>query len=301
MEKNLKEIVESNRHFKEQGEVASYIPALSKVDKNLLGVSLIDIEGNIYNYGDYNKKFTIQSISKIIGLMIAVLEKGEEYIFERVGYYGTDAPFNSYYNLEKGIKPLNPYMNAGAILITSLIEGEGFIPYEKIRDLIKYITNNEDISFNEEAYISERETGDRNRGIFYLLKNNGLINKEEISLDNYFKQCCIEITSFDLAKIGLFFANNCTRYDGDKKYFNKNISILINSTMMNSGMYDYSGKFSRTVGIPSKSGVGGGIVSAVPGNMGIGIFSPPLDTHGNSIVGYNILKELSKELNLSIF
>lgn len=301
MEKLLERIAEENRKFINRGNVASYIPALAKVDKNLLGISFIDIDGNIYNYGDCDKKFTIQSISKVLALMIVVLEKGEEYVFDRIGYYGTDELFNSYSKLESNKKPLNPYMNAGAILITSSIEGEGFEAYEKVKNLIKYITKNDEISYNEEAYISERETGDRNRGIFYLLKDNGLINKKEIALDNYFKQCCIEVDTLDLAKIGLFFANDCIRYDGDKKYYNKELSLIINSTMMNSGMYNYSGKFSRTIGIPSKSGVGGGILSTVPRKMGIGVFSPPLDENGNSIVGYNILKDLSKELNLSIF
>ncbi len=300
MEKILKRIVEENKKYIDEGEVANYIPALSKVDKNLLGISTIDIYGNIFNYGDIDKRFTMQSISKTIALMLAIMEKGEEFVFNRVGYYGTDDKFNSFYKLENN-KPLNPYMNAGAILITSLIDGDGFLPYEKILDLIKYITKNNDISYNEEAYISESETGDRNRAIFYILKNSGLIEKDELILENYFKQCCIELNTEEIAKIGLFFANNCIRFDGDNRYENSEMSKIINSTMINGGMYDYSGEYSRTVGIPSKSGVGGGILASVPKKMGIGVFSPPLDEHGNSIVGYNILKDLSKELDLSIF
>lgn len=299
MEDLLKKLIEDNRKYENKGSLADYIPALSKADPSLVGLSVID-SSRIYSVGDSKHRFTIQSISKILGLMIAVEEKGEDYVFERLGYYGTNRPFNSFMELEEG-PPLNPYMNGGAILVSSMIDGEGFVPYEKIRDLLGYITNREDIGYDEDAYISERETGDRNRGIFYILKNRGLIDKDEIALDNYFRQCCILVDTEDLAKIGYFFSNNCVRYDGDKRYESREMMKLINSTMISAGMYDYSGKYSRLVGLPSKSGVGGGIVASVPGKMGIGVFSPPLDDHGNSIVGYNILKDLSEELDLSIF
>ena len=297
----LERLVEKNKVYIDKGNVADYIPALSKMDKDLIGISIIDEERRIHSVGDCDRKFTIQSISKVIGLMVAILERGESYVFDRVGYYGTDDKFNSYYKLESNKKPLNPYMNAGAILVTSMIEGEEFIPYEKILDMLKYITKNDCLDYNREVYLSEKETGHRNRGIFYILKNNGLIDKEEISLDNYFRQCCIEVDTVDLAKIGYFFANDCIRYDGDRRYENKDMARIINSTMMNCGMYDYSGEYSRTVGIPSKSGVGGGIMGSVPRKIGIGVFSPPLDDYGNSIVGYNILKDLSERLDLSIF
>ncbi len=301
MEAKLKEILKTNKEYLEQGQLADYIPELKNVDANKLGLSLRTTDNRIYNIGDCKQKFTIQSISKIISLMIAVLENGEEEVFKKVGYYGTDDPFNSYYKLEtKGI-PLNPMMNAGAILITSLIEGDGEEPFNKILDMIRYITKNDEISYSREVYLSESKTGDRNRGIFNLLRANGLIDKEEEALENYFKQCSIEVSCEDLSKIGLFFANNCIRYDGDREYENKELSRLINSIMLNSGMYDKSGEFSRKVGLPSKSGVGGGIVSLVPGKLGIGVFSPRLDKAGNSLVGVKVLEDISKEFDLSIF
>lgn len=133
------------------------------------------------------------------------------------------------------------------------------------------------------------------------MKNNGLINGDENKLDNYFKQCSIELTVEDLAKIGVFFANQCVRFDGDSTYRNVELSKLIQSQMLIAGMYEFSGEYARTVGLPSKSGVGGGIVVCVPGKMGIGVFSPPLDTHGNSLAGYHMLLDFVKKYHLSLF
>ena len=256
MESVLQKILDRNSQYIEKGKVADYIPALGSMDKKLLGLSFMDSRGELYKVGDTSSKFTIQSISKVIGLMVAIQERGEGYVFDKIGYYGTDKPFNYYANLDHN-KPLNPYMNAGAILVTSLIDGEDFLPYEKIRDMIRYITKNESIDYNEEVYRSEKSTGDRNRGIFYILKNSDLIDKGDISLDNYFKQCSLEIDTDDLAKIGYFFSNNCIRFDQDRRYESRDLAKIINSTMMMAGMYDYSGEYGRQIGIPSKSGVGG--------------------------------------------
>jgi len=255
----------------------------------------------VINVGDINQKFTIQSISKIIALMIAVTEKGEKNVFSKMGYFGTDKPFNHYANLETTGKPLNPMMNAGAILTTSMIDGEGEIPFKKILEMVRYITKNNSIDYSKSVYNSEKETGHKNRGMFYLMKNNGLIEGDEEKLNNYFKQCSIEVTAEDLAKIGYFFAHQCTRFDGDATYKNPEISQLIQSQMLTAGMYEFSGKYSRTVGLPSKSGVGGGITVSVPNKIGIGVFSPALDEHGNSAAGYHMILDLVKQYNLSLF
>lgn len=300
-EKTLNDILERNKAFYKEGKVADYIPELGKMQSDKISFSVVDENGKVINVGDINQKFTIQSISKIIALMIAVTEKGEKNVFSKMGYFGTDKPFNHYANLETTGKPLNPMMNAGAILTTSMIDGEGEIPFKKILEMVRYITKNNSIDYSKSVYNSEKETGNKNRGMFYLMKNNGLIEGDEEKLNNYFKQCSIEVTAEDLAKIGYFFAHQCTRFDGDTTYKNSEISQLIQSQMLTAGMYEFSGKYSRTVGLPSKSGVGGGITVSVPNKIGIGVFSPALDEHGNSAAGYHMILDLVKQYNLSLF
>ena len=300
-EKTLSDILEKNKAFYNEGKVADYIPELGKMQADKIAFSVVNENGKVINVGDVNQKFTIQSISKIIALMIAVTEKGEKNVFSKMGYFGTDKPFNHYANLETTGKPLNPMMNAGAILTTSMIDGEGEIPFKKILEMVRFITKNNSIDYSKSVYNSEKETGNKNRGMFYLMKNNGLIEGDEEKLNNYFKQCSIEVTAEDLAKIGYFFAHQCTRFDGDTTYKNSEISQLIQSQMLTAGMYEFSGQYSRTVGLPSKSGVGGGITVSVPNKIGIGIFSPALDEHGNSAAGYHMILDLVKQYNLSLF
>ena len=300
-EKTLNDILERNKAFYKEGKVADYIPELGKMQADKIAFSVVNENGKVINVGDINQKFTIQSISKIIALMIAVTEKGEKNVFSKMGYFGTDKPFNHYANLETTGKPLNPMMNAGAILTTSMIDGEGEIPFKKILEMVRYITKNNSIDYSKSVYNSEKETGNKNRGMFYLMKNNGLIEGDEEKLNNYFKQCSIEVTAEDLAKIGYFFAHQCTRFDGDTTYKNSEISQLIQSQMLTAGMYEFSGEYSRTVGLPSKSGVGGGITISVPNKIGIGIFSPALDEHGNSAAGYHMILDLVKQYNLTLF
>lgn len=300
-EKTLSDILEKNKAFYKEGKVADYIPELGKMQADKIAFSVVNENGKVINVGDVNQKFTIQSISKIIALMIAVTEKREKNVFSKMGYFGTDKPFNHYANLETTGKPLNPMMNAGAILTTSMIDGEGEIPFKKILEMVRYITKNNSIDYSKSVYNSEKETGHKNRGMFYLMKNNGLIEGDEEKLNNYFKQCSIEVTAEDLAKIGYFFAHQCTRFDGDTTYKNAEVSQLIQSQMLTAGMYEFSGEYSRTVGLPSKSGVGGGITVSVPNKIGIGVFSPALDKHGNSAAGYLMILDLVKQYNLSLF
>jgi len=298
----LNSILEKNSQRFKLGKVADYIPELGKANAQSIALSVVNNDGTLVSAGDIHQKFTIQSISKIIALTIAVQENGEKAVFEKMGYFGTDKPFNHFGNLETMGKPLNPMMNAGAILTTALIKGNAEEPFAKILKMIRFITNNEQIDYSHAVYNSERETGHRNRGMFYIMRNNGLIDGEgEEKLNNYFKQCSIEITVEDLAKIGYFFANHCVRYDGNKQFQDPNLSQLIQSQMLIAGMYEFSGEYARTVGLPSKSGVGGGITVSVPRNMGIGAFSPALDQHGNSLAGYHMILDLVNAKHLSLF
>jgi len=298
----LNKILAKNKLAFKEGKVADYIPELSKANAASIALSVVNSDGTIVSVGDIQQRFTIQSISKIVALMVAVLENGEQNVFDKMGYFGTDKPFNHFANLETIGKPLNPMMNAGAILTTSLIKGTGEEPFIKILNMIRFITNNENINYSKSVFNSERETGHRNRGMFYLMRNNGLIDGDgEDKLNNYFKQCSIEITAEDLAKIGFFFANHCIRYDGNKQYNNPSLSQLVQSQMLIAGMYEFSGEYARTVGLPSKSGVGGGIAVSVPNKMGIGAYSPALDQHGNSVAAYRMILDLVNEKSLSLF
>lgn len=297
MEKLLRELLDKNRVLIDRGSLADYIPELSKQKKDYFGVCILDRDGRIYREGDWDKPFTIQSIGKTVALALAVIDRGETYVFDRVGYYGTHSPFNSFEALERLGRPLNPMMNAGAIAVTSMIRGDSFKRY---LDFLRYITKNDSLDYDREVYRSESSTGHRNRGIFYLMKNNGLIDGDIDRLEDYFKQCSVLVNSEDLAKIGYFFANNLVRFDGDRSYENRELGILVKSIMLNCGMYDSSGEFMREVGIPSKSGVGGGIMSAAKG-MGIGVFGPALDSSGNSIAGVELLGDIAKKMDLSIF
>lgn len=298
MEKLLEEIIESNKYLLSKGKLADYIPALSKVDPNKIGVTIANVNGNIHSAGDYNHKFTIQSISKVLSLILAIQDNGEEEVFKRVDYEGTEEPFNTLFKLDlpHTIRPANPMINAGAIVTSSLIKGGNEEKFQRIIEFYRKITENDSIYYNREVYKSEKTTGDKNRALAYLMKSRDFIYGDvEAILDLYFKQCSIEVSSLDLAKIGLYIASR-----GQDIASNK-IKRVITSIMATSGMYNFSGEYATEVGIPSKSGVGGGIMGTVTGKMGIGVYSPMLDEYGNSIVGYGIMKELSKKMNLSIY
>lgn len=300
----LNRLVKKNIPETKLGTVASYIPELDKARKDALGIYIIDNEGNEYFSGDYETKFTIQSISKIVALMLAILDNGEEYVFSKVGMEPTGDPFNSITKLEtsRERKPYNPLINAGAIAVSSMIKGKDARDrFERLLDFFKKISEDETLDVNYKIYCGESETGNRNRAMGYFLKGEGIIEGNvEDALDIYFKQCSIEVTAKTLAKIGLFLANNGKLSTGEIVITPK-IATIVKTLMVTCGMYDSSGEFAVRAGIPSKSGVGGGILSVVPGKMGIGVYGPSLDKKGNSIAGISLLEDLSTEQNLTIF
>ena len=304
MKKLIDEIIEANKHFINQGKVASYIPALSEVNPDYIGVSIMDLDGNVYKSGDYNVPFTIQSISKVMALMLAIMDNGEDEVFKKVGCKPTDDPFNTLYKLDLPHieKPANPMINSGAILTTSLIKGESGEKFNRLLELIRSITGNPNISYNEEVYLSEKATGSKNKAIAYLMNARGFLNGDiEDVLDCYFKQCSIEVDCLDIAKIGLFLANRGIMPGTEDRICDAKTTSTITAIMATCGMYDFSGEYARKVGIPSKSGVAGGVLGTIPGKLGIGVYSPALDEFGNSIVGYNIMEDLSNKLNLSLY
>lgn len=301
----LQSIVDNNLKYTEQGKVASYIPELSKANPSDLGIYVVNLDGKEFGAGDFDKKFSIQSISKVISLMLAILQNGTRNVFSKVGMEPTGDSFNSIVSLEvkNPHKPFNPMINAGAIATTALITGSSSEEkLEKLLDFTRKITGNPDITYNNEVYLSEKATGNRNRSLAYFMKSNGLIegDVEEI-LDLYFRQCSIEGTCRDIARIGSMLANDGILPWTGERVISREVSRIVKTIMVTCGMYDASGEFAVHIGIPSKSGVGGGIMASVPRRMGIGVFGPALDAKGNSIAGIQVLQELSKELDLSIF
>lgn len=300
----IESLVEKNRIYYKQGKVANYIPELSKMKADQLGVYIVGKNGLEIGIGDYNTIFSIQSISKILTFILAILDRGEEKVFSKIGSEPSGDAFNSIIKLEvsKLKKPYNPMINAGAIGISSMIYGETSTErVEKVLKLARLLANNQDINIMDEIYKSEKETGFRNRGIAYFLKNEGIIEGDvEVALDTYFKQCSIGITTRDLANIAFCLANRGRNIKGDVILPEKVCRYAV-SLMTTCGLYDGSGNFALKCGIPTKSGVGGGLLSSIPGSLGIGVFSPPLDENGNSLVGIKFLTELSDSLKLSIF
>ena len=303
--KLLETLVEKNKKYGNDGQLASYIPALLEANPNDLGVAIVDIEGRKYYAGQCEKNFTIQSISKVVSLILALGDNGRTNVFKRVDVEPTGDGFNSIVNLETKDKkrPYNPMINAGAIATTSLIYGEdGEDKLERIIKFMRKATNNPNISINEEVYVSERRTGDRNRALAYFMKSNGMLqgDVEEI-LELYFRQCSIEANAIDLAMFGSVLANDgVTPWNGER-LMSRETCRIVKTIMVTCGMYDASGEFAVHIGIPAKSGVGGGILATVPRRMGIGVYGPALDKKGNSLAGIHVLKDLSEELDLSIF
>ncbi|WP_346928861.1 glutaminase A [Clostridium sp.] len=304
MKRILDSIIDDCRKWTSKGEVASYIPELAKANPEALGIWVTNLGGEEYFAGDWETKFTIQSMSKVITLTLAILDNGIEYVFTKVGMEPTESGFNSITNLEihEQKQPLNPMINAGAIATVSLINGE--TAEDKINRILTFtrkITGNDDIGVNYNVYESEKKTGNRNRALAYYMKGNGIIegDVEEI-LDVYFKACSMEITCKDIARIGAMLANDGVLLNNER-VISREACRIVKTIMVTCGMYDASGKFAVHIGIPAKSGVGGGIMAAVPRRMGIGVVGPALDAKGNSIGGIKILEKLSHELDLSIF
>ena len=304
MQELLDKLVKKNVVLTKDGRVADYIPELDKAKKDALGVCILDNEGNRYTAGDWEIKFTVQSISKLVTLMLAILDNGEEFVFSKVGMEPSGDPFNSIRKLETSSKkkPYNPMINAGAIAVAAMIKGkDAREKFQRVLDFFKKITEDETLDVNYKIYCGESETGNKNRAMGYFLKNDGIIEGNvEDALEVYFKQCSVEVTAYTLAKLGLFLANNGCTSTGEQ-ILTPRISTIIKTLMITCGTYDMSGEVAVRVGIPCKSGVGGGIVAVSPGKLGIGVYGPSLDAKGNSIGGIHLLEDLSRELKLSIF
>ena len=305
MDELLEELLEECRPYTKMGHVATYIPELAKRNPDKLGIYILNSNGQHSQAGDYKKKFTIQSIIKPILLLQALMDNGEEYVRSRVGVEATGKPFDAINFTDETLfsKHINPMVNMGAIAMCGLIKGDTCEEkFQRLMALTRRLANNPDIEVDEDVYRSEKATGNKNRALAFLLKSYGLLegNVEEV-LDCYFRACSIKVDCRDLANIALVLANRGKDRATEERLFPRRYATYVNAILTTCGMYDGSGEFALNVGVPAKSGVGGGIMAVVPTDMGIGIFSPALDSKGNSVAGIQMLERLSKRLYLSIF
>jgi glutaminase len=296
---NYLESLHQNHAGLDEGDVASYIPELLKADPKWFGIALITVDGHVYQVGDSRQSFTIQSISKAITYGIALEDNGVEAILRKVDVEPSGEAFNSI-SLEPGTgRPRNPMINAGAIATVSLINGD--TPGEKLSRMLKCYERflGHPVTIDEEVYRSEKSTGHRNRAIAYLLRNSNIIEKDtDDVLDVYFKQCSILVTCRDLALIGATLANNGVNPITGVRALESCYVPKVLSVMSSCGMYDYSGAWVYEVGMPAKSGVGGGIMAVLPGQFGLAVFSPKLDERGNSARGIAVCNKISSDFGL---
>ena len=299
----LKEIQEEIQPLLKVGKVADYIPALKNVKKEQFAMSLHLFDGKTYNIGNVNDKFSIQSISKVFTLTKALEIYGKE-LYKNVGHEPSGNAFNSLVQLEheNGI-PRNPFINAGAIVITDLLmSAHKNNSFDKILNFIKEISDNDEIVYDKEVAASEEKHGYRNMALINMMKSFGNItNDVDDVIKTYFKHCSISMTTKELSRSMLYLANHGIDPITKKEFISESKAKRISSIMLTCGHYDASGDFAFHVGLPWKSGVGGGIVAIIPNLMSICVYSPGLNAQGNSLVGTKALELFTTKTGLSIF
>lgn len=284
------------------GELANYIPELSKADPSWFSISLVTMDGVAYSTGDSGQRFTIQSISKPFVFATALADRGVDFVTGKVGVEPSGDAFNSISLNPKTGAPLNPMINAGAIATASLVSGEA--PEAQWQRIIASMSAfaGRELGLDEAVYRSESETGFRNRAIAWMLKNFGIIDGEPMAaLENYFRQCSVLVDCRDLAYMAATLANGGVHpLTGQRALPVEHVERVL-SVMATCGMYDFAGSWLYEIGMPAKSGVGGGIIAVLPGRFGIGIFSPRLDAKGNSVRGIEACRHLSQDFGLHVF
>ena len=300
----LTSILEIHQRYQpiQEGNVATYIPELAKVNPNLFGVCITTPDGQSYEAGESQHCFTIQSISKPFVYGLALADHGRDYVMAKVGVEPTGEAFNSIVFDEENNRPYNPMVNAGAIATTALIKGKGYEQrFQRILGMFQRFAGRS-LAVDEAVFNSEKATGHRNRAIAYLELNAGMLegNLDE-HLDLYFRQCSILVTAKDLAIMAATLANNGINPITKEQAVDPKEVRAILSVMTSCGMYDFSGEWLYRIGLPAKSGVGGGIIAVLPGQFGIGTFSPPLDARGNSVRGIKVCEELAQRFKFHLF
>ena len=299
----LEEIEREIQPFFGEGKVADYIPALANVEPDQFVMAIQMFDGSSFGVGEINKKFSIQSISKVFTFTLALEHYGKE-LYKRVGHEPSGNPFNSLVQLEyeNGI-PRNPFINAGAIVTAdTLVSIHKENTFDEILKFIRKVSNDETIVYDEDVFESELEHGFRNFALTNMIKSYKNIHNEINEVINtYFKQCSIMMSPNELASSMLFLANHGINPLTNEQIITESKAKRINSLMLTCGHYDASGDFAYKVGLPGKSGVGGGIVAIVPKKMAICVYSPRLNKQGNSLIGTKALELFTTKTGLSIF
>jgi glutaminase len=284
------------------GAVADYIPELVLAKPEWFGICVVTKDGQIFEVGDCDQLFTIQSISKAFVFGLALEDHGREYVNSKVSVEPTGEAFNSIVLDEATNRPYNPMVNAGAIATTDLIKGQtGTERLKRLLEMFKRYTGR-DHDINVPVFLSEKATGYRNRAMAYLMLNFGMVSDNiDETLDLYFQQCSILVNAKDLAMLAATLANGGINPVTKERAIDERYVQDVISVMLTCGMYDGSGEWAYRVGIPAKSGVGGGIVAVVLEILGIGTFSPLLDKKGNSVRGIKVCEDLSRDFGLHLF
>ena len=295
-------IYKSLKKIKNHGNVATYIPELAKVDPNKFGVHITTIDNQHYSIGDSNEKFSIQSIAKVLSLTLAYKVAGEK-IWKRLGVEPSGTAFNSLVQLEydKGI-PRNPFINSGAIVICDILVSYFKNPKTEFLKFLREISGNPLIDYCARIAESEKQTGYKNVALINLMKSfNNIKNDIDVVMDFYYNLCSIEMTCKELSRTFLFLTTDGIDPISHKKIISESKSKRINAIMQLCGFYDEAGEFAFKVGLPGKSGVGGGIVAIHPNQYSIAVWSPRLNKKGNSKKGMKFLEQFTTKTQLSIF
>jgi glutaminase len=297
----LEEVHERHRALS-AGAVADYIPELAKANPAHFGICVATVDGQVFKVGDFQQTFTIQSVSKPFMYGLALEDNGRDYLLAKVGVEPTGDAFNAIMLDERSNRPYNPMVNAGAIATAGLIKGAD--PTERLNRMLATFSrySGREILMDAAVFSSERSTGHRNRAIAHLMRNFDMLGANlDDTLDLYFQQCSLLVTCQDLALMGATLANGGLNPISGERAIAAHYVRDVLSVMFTCGMYDFSGEWAYEVGLPAKSGVGGGIVAVAPGQLGIGVFSPLLDTRGNSLRGVSVCRDLAREFHLHVF
>lgn len=283
----LDEILAQVRPLLGKGKVADYIPALASVSGNKLGIAICTIDGQRYQAGDATERFSIQSISKVLSLVAAMRQYEEDEIWQRVGKDPSGQPFNSLLQLEiEQGKPRNPFINAGALVVCDMLQSRLSAPRQRMLEIVRQLSGVDDLAYDSVVARSEFEHSARNAAIAWLMKSFGNFHNDVATvLQNYFHYCALKMSCVELAQTFLFLAHQGHAPHLDQDVVSPLQARQVNALMATSGMYQNAGEFAWRVGLPAKSGVGGGVVAIVPHEMAIAVWSPELDETGNSLAG----------------
>lgn len=298
----LTEIKNEVDPFVGSGRVADYIPALGKVDVNKFGMALHHVDNAVSEIGDSSIPFSIQSISKLLTLTMATRFEGNA-LWDRIGREPSGSAFNSLVQLEyeNGI-PRNPFINAGALVLADVVVSHCVDPKKSILDFVRRLSGNCSVEYDSDVAECEREWGDRNAALAHFLKSFGnLRNPVDVVLDTYVHHCSISMSCVDLARAVRFLAHGGLNPDTGEPVLTPSQTKRINALMLTCGVYDAAGDFAYRVGLPGKSGVGGGIVAIMPGEWSTAVWSPGLNSQGNSLAGTLALELLTTKSGISIF